>query len=114
MGEERARPRQVPVHGDARAGVHTSAERLHGRRSRSSSGLLSTRTKETIMRHNVVYHASGMATMTGMRDSVMIGLHIEEGIYGELYLGFEGRQGLHEAIWKTRYSAEARMRCSAT
>ncbi len=54
---------------------------------------LSTRTKETIMRHNVVYHASGMATMTGMRDSLMIGLHIEEAIYGELYLGFEGRQG---------------------
>ena len=53
---------------------------------------LSTRSKETIMRHNVVYHASGMATMTGMRDSLMIGLHIEEAIYGELYLGFEGRR----------------------
>ena len=83
---------KFPYYGDSRAGVHTRAERLHPEEEQEQLWALSTRTKETIMRHNVVYHVSGLSTMTGMRDSVMIGLHIEEGIYGELYLGFENRR----------------------
>lgn len=56
---------------------------------------LSPRIRETIMRHNVVYHATGLS---GMTDRVMIGLHIEEAIYGELYFGYDSRRDFVDKI----------------
>ena len=56
---------------------------------------LSPRIKETIMRHNVVYHATGLS---GKTDKVVIGLHIEDAIYGELYFGYESRRQFMDGI----------------
>ena len=56
---------------------------------------LSPRTKEAIMRHNVVYHATGLS---GKTDKIVIGLHIEDAIYGELYFEYEPRRHFMDAI----------------
>jgi hypothetical protein len=56
---------------------------------------LSPRIKDNIMRHNVVYHT---AALPGMADKVIVGLHIEDAIYGELYFGYTDRRGFMDGI----------------
>lgn len=56
---------------------------------------LSPRIKDNIMRHNVVYHT---AALPGMADKVIVGLHIEEAVYGELYFGYTDRRGFMDGI----------------
>ena len=51
---------------------------------------LSPRIKDSVMRHNIVYHTSAIP---GMDDKIVIGLHIEEAIYGQLYFGYGGGTG---------------------
>jgi hypothetical protein len=56
---------------------------------------LSPRIKDNIMRHNVVYHT---AALPGMADKLIVGLHIEEAIYGELYFEYSDRRGFMDGI----------------
>lgn len=56
---------------------------------------LSPRIKDNVMRHNVVYHT---AALPGMADKVIVGLHIEDAIYGELYFGYGDRRGFMTGI----------------
>jgi hypothetical protein len=46
---------------------------------------LSPRVKEMIQRHNIFYH---IPFSTSGADSVMIGLHIEDNVYGPLYFDY--------------------------
>lgn len=56
---------------------------------------LSPRIKENIMRHNVVYHVSGLP---GMEDKIIVGLHIEDAVYGELYFEYGPRRTFMDSI----------------
>lgn len=53
---------------------------------------LSPRLTEVIMRHNLYYHTP--AQSASGEDFLGIGVHIEEGIYGQLYYGYGAPGGL--------------------
>ena len=46
---------------------------------------LSPRQMETLQRHNIAYH---VAAIPEMDDKVVIGLHYEDTIYGDIYFGY--------------------------
>ncbi len=48
---------------------------------------LSPRIKDSVQRHNVMYHLGGFSHQD---DRIVIGLHIEDAIYGPLYFGYGG------------------------
>ena len=57
---------------------------------------LSTRQMEALQRHNIAYH---VAAVPKMDDKVIIGLHVEDTIYGELYFEYSSkRRAYGEAI----------------
>ena len=64
---------------------------------------LSPRLKETIQRHNIYYH---LPTYSWPQDSIVIGLHIEDKIYGPLYFGYETEGDPRNPIMATRAKFE--------
>lgn len=56
--------------------------------------------KEMVQRHNLYYHVK--ETNYDRADHVLIGLHIEDTIYGELYFeyGGEGQPGIRSIDWE--------------
>ena len=49
---------------------------------------LGPRIKEMVQRHSIYYHIK--ATNYDRRDHIVIGLHIEDAVYGPLYFGYGG------------------------
>ena len=60
---------------------------------------LSPAVKEMVQRHNLYYHVK--ETNYDRTDHIVIGLHIEDNIYGELYFdyGGEGQPGIRSIDW---------------
>ena len=60
---------------------------------------LSPRLKEMVQRHNVYYH---LPTAGWAQDSVVLGLHIEDNVYGPLYFGYLEDPDPNDPIMQTR------------
>ena len=56
---------------------------------------LSPRQMEALQRHNIAYH---VAAIPGMDDKVVIGLHWEDTIYGDIYFDYSRKRGYVQAM----------------
>ncbi len=52
---------------------------------------LSPRLKESLQRHNIYYHTPNQAYFDADQDRIVVGLHIEDAIYGPHYFGYGGK-----------------------
>jgi len=73
---------------------------------------LSPRQKEALQRHNIAYH---VAALPGMDDKVVIGLHVEDTIYGDMYFDYSrGRSYMQGVDRKLMASVPDMVLCHVT